>query len=632
MSHFLLSFQDAALNAIKQASSSMGRPEAFMFMPQKLPLATKLMRKPSIDRDLQPNNASSPFFRGSPVVDSGAGSSRSDSPHSHQQLTSSRASTGQYSPSPCPSSFSDAPPPPPPRCSSTPPTPPPVPQNLQQFYKRMSPATAVTTSSVNSRTSLPISQSPARGTSPVSSISSGNNLVNGSLSNGVSPGGVSNGGNRQPMIVQNGPHSQQQLSQQMQALSLYQSGGNSGEPPPPYPIIPPGAPPPSYISSIQSRQSPTQSTITTTTTASVASSSDYRKSPSSGIYSATSTAGSPSPITVSQQQQQGNGSMARPIALSAWGARQTKTQPPIIMQSVKSTQVQKPVLQTAIAPTAPTPASNNSPQSVCVSPVMLSPPAPPSYALSIQQKSQQQMGSSSPSPTHLMQNGGLVKSQTSKTPSPPPSSSPVPILGNAPPALPSKKSDPNLVGKAAAPVPTTEPPSYASTMQAILASQQQSSTTPQSQQQSQNVQSQQNPPPRHHLPPPPPYSTNTGLKSGDKMGQVTSTPPLPPQTSSSTNSQAGTNLKGANGKDDKKLTVANSGNKLDGASSASSASIGAGSSNKNEIGLPLKKIKHQSPIPVRKKIGKDKSALSRNDIRIKHYSPQVLIEFSLFRI
>lgn len=83
---------------------------------------------------------------------------------------------------------------------------------------------------------------------------------------------------RQPMVVQNGPQAQQQLSQQMQALSLYQPasavsvGVGSSEPPPPYPILPAPSPsnppPPSYSASIQNRQSPTQ---------------DFRKSPSSGI-------------------------------------------------------------------------------------------------------------------------------------------------------------------------------------------------------------------------------------------------------------------------------------------------------------------------------------------------------------
>lgn len=119
---------------------------------------------------------------------------------------------------------------------------------------------------------------------------------------------------------------QQQLSQQMQALSLYQSStASTAEPPPPYPIIPPspsGAPPPpSYSASIQSRQSPTQ---------------DFRKSPSSGIYSGSASAGSPSPVPVSTTTP---AVMARPTPLQAWGARQAKTQPPIIMQSVKSTQV-----------------------------------------------------------------------------------------------------------------------------------------------------------------------------------------------------------------------------------------------------------------------------------------------------
>lgn len=84
------------------------------------------------------------------------------------------------------------------------------------------------------------------------------------------------------MIVQNGPQVQQQLSQQMQALSLYQSSAASSnaEPPPPYPLISSSPssnpPPPSYSVSIQNRQSPTQ---------------DFRKSPSSGIYSGSTSAG-----------------------------------------------------------------------------------------------------------------------------------------------------------------------------------------------------------------------------------------------------------------------------------------------------------------------------------------------------
>ena len=115
-----------------------------------------------------------------------------------------------------------------------------------------------------------------------------------------------------------------------------------------------------YRGNLPCRQSPTQSNI------------DYRKSPSSGIYSGTS-AGSPSPITVTQNPV--TSAMAKPVALPVWNARQTKSQHPIIMHSVKSTQVQKPILQTAVAPTAPT---------TC-SPVMPSTPPldPPSYNSSI---------------------------------------------------------------------------------------------------------------------------------------------------------------------------------------------------------------------------------------------------------
>lgn len=447
---------------------------------------TKLMRKPSIEREMRGIQ----YHRGSPALDSGAGSSRSDSPHSHQQLIGSRASTGQYSPSPCPSTLSDAPPIPPPRCSSTPPTPPPVPANCQQLFKRMSPATQPSTRTVP----LP-SQSPARGTSP-----------------------VSNTNHRQPMIVQNGPQAQQQLTQQMQALNLYQSGQNSGEPPPPYPIIT-GAPP-SYTASIQSRQSPTQST------------SDYRKSPSSGIYSGTS-AGSPSPITVTQiATSSTHSAMARPIPLPVWGARQTKTQPPIIMQSVKSTQVQKPILQTAIAPTAP----------VTTSIVQIA-IAPPSYASSIQHKTTTTTASTTTLNLSTTQTNSSIK-QTG---------------GTTPPTTPLPSTNGTTT------VPTTEPPSYASTMQALIAAQQQTR-------------------------PPPPYTNNneTSPSSSPDIitnlnNNLTTTPPLPPTASSSV----------------KMNNNSQSTDKKDG----------------------VRKIKHQSPIPERKNISKEKEE-ERKEFRIKHYSPR----------
>lgn len=397
-------------------------------------LNPKLIRKPSLERELN-------LHRGSPALDSGAGSSRSDSPRQLPELISHPQLARQYSPSGFPE---QPPPPPPPRSSGTPPPPPP-PHAYPQLLKRMSPAP----------------QPSARGTSPVS---------------------------RQPMVVQNNAQVQQQLSQQMQALSLYST---NSEPPPPYPL--PVAPP-SYTASIQSRQSPTQQ--------------DYRKSPSSGIYSGPASAGSPSPVTVGGTSTPT--SVARPTPLQAWGARQAKTQPPIIMQSVKSTQVQKPVLQTAIAPTSP---------------------PPPSYASSIQQKQQQQQQ-----------------------------------------------------GKPPTPVPTTEPPSYASTMQALAAQRGmavgqpfssptdeatvvESGTTPK-------------PSPAVHHPLQRKYSPG-----GDQRAESPAptggqrTPPLPPTASSSVTK-----------------------------------------SSQNGDRRPYK-IDHQSPIPERKHISKEKEE-ERRDCKVRNYSPQ----------
>lgn len=146
------------------------------------------------------------------------------------------------------------------------------------------------------------------------------------------------------IVYQNGTNLQHDFTTHMQALSLYQSETT----PPPYPLPSlPLARPPSYAAHIQSRQSPCQSH------------SDYRKSPSSGIYSATSTS-SPSPITISQHSLSPYQltPRQRPVPeVQRWNHN-------VIMQSVKSIQVQKPVLQTALAP-------------------------PPSYASSIQSKKQQ---------------------------------------------------------------------------------------------------------------------------------------------------------------------------------------------------------------------------------------------------
>ncbi|GFG30077.1 hypothetical protein Cfor_06141, partial [Coptotermes formosanus] len=523
-------------------------------------LSTKLIRKPSLERELS-------LHRGSPALDSGAGSSRSDSPRladlvSHPQLSR------QYSPS----SFAEPPPPPPPRCSSTPPPPPPphasyptVTTNMQQLLKRMSPAPVVPSrppaalpGAAGTNQSCP--QPTQRGTSPVAS-------------SGTSIGNSSSG--RQPMIVQNGPQVQQQLSQQMQALNLYQNNSvassTSSEPPPPYPLVPSSPtvppPPPSYTASIQSRQSPTQSQ------------QDYRKSPSSGIYSGPTSAGSPSPVTVSVASPTPT-SVARPTPLQAWGARQAKTQPPIIMQSVKSTQVQKPILQTAIAPTAPQPI----PPPVTASTQSSSQPPPPSYASSIQQKQQAQA---------------------------PPYQKQAP-----PPMLPQQASVPPVTTSSPVTVPTTDPPSYASTMQALAV--QRGIVTPAVH--------------LHHPLPPPPYGED-GIppilgsaqvatvesavaprsspvvqaaptshlhpplqRKYSPVVTVDATPPLPPTASSTV----------ANKNKNNQVATQNGGDRRSGHPGTSQ---------------PSYKINHQSPIPERKRMSKEKEE-ERRDSKVRNYSPQ----------
>ncbi|XP_054725570.1 serine/threonine-protein kinase Warts [Anastrepha obliqua] len=553
-------------------------PQLNGHVPKVLPpglISSKLNRKPSIEREIPLNY----LQRCSPALDSGAGSSRSDSPHSHQQVTNAgRVGTGQYSPSP--SSFSDVgPPAPPPRHptsvnSATPPPPPP-----NQHYKRRSPA--------NTRPAAITPNSTTRGTSPV--------------------------------IVRNGIKAQQQLSQ-MKALSLYQAGGSAVEPPPPpYPIntvvVAASAPPPSYTASMQSRQSPTQSQ------------SDYRKSPSSGIYSATS-AGSPSPITVTN-------SAILPLQPTAVARPQprtyARTQQPIIMQSVRSTQVQKPVLQTAVAPQTPVSAS------VCNSPVHIM-PAPPSYPQKSAIVVQQQQAAQQQSP--LLAGGVptvLSTAGKSTTPTTPP------LIANA------------LNGTVVSKPPCIEPPSYTVTMQAKAAQhhqqQQQPSVTvtaaqlraaaavalaAQQQQQQQQKQVGAVPVPTRQLPPPPPYQSTRAaaapptlsvadmsgnnmmdMKANSKVAlhnnlinnnqitnsNLTTTPPIPPAKNSG--GSGGTTSSGSGG----------------GTSPATSGGGAAGGAVNKGSGSGGEKVKHASPIPERKKVSKEKEE-ERKECRITQYSPQ----------
>ena len=192
--------------------------------------------------------------------------------------------------------------------------------------------------------------------------------------------------------------------------------------------------------------------------------------------------------------------------MQAWSARQAKTHSPIIMQSVKSTQVQKPVLQTACAPISPVEGSppagllpggvsrgatvtTNIVSGGVVSGVAtgvatsLAPPPPPSYAQSIQQKQSQPGTPLPPSPALL-------------------NPSPVPAT------------------------PSTNPPSYNASIQAKQAAIQRA------------LSPQQPPPPTvqpsstpalggGELPPPPPYpSTAVSRPAGGEEGLVPATPVL----------------------------------------------------------------------------------------------------------
>lgn len=506
-------FQEIALRALKCVGGRYDAALDILLKPQdslnglrKGPtfnaFNTKLIRKPSLERELN-------LHRGSPALDSGAGSSRSDSPRladlSHDKLSR------QYSPS----NFGETPPLPPPRCTSTPPPLPPH-ASVQQLLKRISPNPPVP---------------PARGVSPVAS----------GVNNGAPPPS-----GRQPMIVQNGPQVQQQLSQQMQAL-IFTGNNNTSELPPPYPI-PYTPPPPPYSISIQNRQSPTQS-------------QDYRKSPS-GIYTGTSSVGSPSPITVSQSMGQTSSSMARPTPLQAWGARQAKTQPPIIMQSVKSTQVQKPILQTAIAPVAPQPVSTATSTQI----------PPPSYASSIQQK----------------QNNVDAYSISPKPPSNAPSPTTPPVSGTSPL------------------IPTTEPPSYAITMQAFAVQR--------------GI---------HHQLPPPPYGNQEDV-TGLANAQIPHSAVLKkfPVNNTDSRSESPQSTSSNDGQNSSQYTcIINDKNTPPLPPTASSSIANKnlavnGSSNNDHSNLPpCAKIRHQSPIPERKHMSREKEDERRDGI-VRNYSPQ----------
>ena len=186
---------------------------------------------------------------------------------------------------------------------------------------------------------------------------------------------------------------------------------------------PPPAPPPSYSQSLAMRQSPTLSSASSDYRATPSTTADFRRSPAplqaanllhhAGSYgpmmasaAAAAAAASSASVASSTPVPSSSAVTASPIpmvaaspspassmlssssrtssSVHAWTARQAKTHSPIIMQSVKSTQVQKPVLQSATA-VAPVPSDCASVASSSSKDGGGSKP-PPSYEFSMQQK------------------------------------------------------------------------------------------------------------------------------------------------------------------------------------------------------------------------------------------------------
>ena len=249
----------------------------------------------------------------------------------------------------------------------------------------------------------------------------------------------------QPLRVANSREIQQQLQHQLQtiqSLSVFPVDGSS-EPPPPYPMGTAAAnPPPSYSQSVAMRQSPTLSSTSSDYRA-----LDFRRSPAPGMPNhllsyQVQMQNQPSPVPSPASSMMSTSSRS---SMQAWSARQAKTHSPVIMQSVKSTQVQKPVLQTATAVAAletATPASYPaSPQPqvavmsakanvihgiatgvVTASPQVetcgVPPPPPPSYEFSIQQKQQQQQRPlpMTPSPSPVIGSNSPITVQRTLSP------------------------------------------------------------------------------------------------------------------------------------------------------------------------------------------------------------------------
>ncbi|KAG7175084.1 serine/threonine-protein kinase LATS1-like [Homarus americanus] len=411
---------------------------------------SKIIRKSSFDRELN-------IHRGSPALESSNASTRSDSPGIGGQIYYANSMpVRQYAECPQPrfgsgeplvgdinhpavsrqysSSYPiapEAPPPPPPRslgAAAPPPTPPRGTTPPPPPYPCATSCAPTIVTTIGQRPMLlsRLSPGPSKNKSQANYVNINNVSQSSTSQRGTSP--VSFGG-RQPVVMQSNAQVQQQLTHQMQALNINNGNnyGNQLDRPPPYPVgsalkhvgaVKLAAPPPSYNATMQNRQSPTQ---------------DCRKSPPQLTFQGQNPIMTPHPVSPSSLSPP---SSMSPVSLPRGGqtARQAKTPTPIIMQSVKSTQVQKPILQTAAAPTSP--------------PVSA---PPPSYATSIQQKQAQAAAVAQDVPSIAL---AQMMSQDSG--------------GSSSPGLSSCNYQLAVTCNSGV-VPTTDPPSYHSTIQAMAA-------------------------------------------------------------------------------------------------------------------------------------------------------------------
>ncbi|KAG8190216.1 hypothetical protein JTE90_011937 [Oedothorax gibbosus] len=367
------------------------------------------------------------------------------------------------------------PPPTPPR--STPPLPPPINSVMnsqaelssngthkQPYMRRMSPVPTSSWQALNYTSSA--SSTPQRGTSPITS-------------------------NRAPMVVMNNSQIQQQLAQKLQAISVNSNGSSISSPSRsegPYACSSQNgksswyssSPQPSYASSSSGRHSPTP-TI---------SSSEYsippvfqlKRTPPPAYTPPSSYSSSPQPSPHHRAPSPGSGSssvssgLSRPAALQAWSSRQTKSQSPIIMQSVKSTQVQKPILQTAVAPTSPPPTCTVAPgfTASCQQPAVASSPPPPYPIHKVTSVTSINSSVSSQDANTHPPNSVSPSLRNIESPNPPPlyprnqkTQSPYPnLVSDLPPYhVASPVSQPSMP-------PSPTPPPYSNPMWQVLSSQQ----------------------------------------------------------------------------------------------------------------------------------------------------------------